>query len=264
MISNIKQYFYRSYNPIYYLYRFYKNIAANILHFWSKKKLIYCIGDSHNRVFDYISKTAPLNHARLRCVTVTGATVFGLANPNSSSNSLSIFKRELRYTPKRATICIMLGEIDCGFLIFLRAKNNSTSINEEILESIRRYESFIKKILNMGFRDIIIFSVPPQTITDSDTGEIANIRKKANTTLKKRIDATKQYNNLLAKLCAKLSIRFIDMDPVLVDKKTNMPYEVFLPDSPNDHHLCVETVAPIYKKKLYEAAIRQDSNKTHD
>ena len=124
--------------------------------------ILYCIGDSHNELFEYIQKEN-LIPTTIRCVTVQGATIFGLANPNSKTNALPIFKKELLNAPPHSNLTIILGEIDCGFLIWLRSQKNGTRLEDEMNESIRRYKDFLLWIKSLNLNKIIVVSVPPQT-----------------------------------------------------------------------------------------------------
>lgn len=95
----------------------------------------------------------------IRAVAVQGATIFGLANPNSSTSALPIFKKELGNTPRDTIITLLLGEIDCGFLIWLRSKQKGTSISDEMQESLNRYENFVQWIKTQRIATVIIISV---------------------------------------------------------------------------------------------------------
>lgn len=246
----------KSYHSIYRLtapvLRLLAHQAENWLHQKTGKPIIYCIGDSHNAVFDYIKKADPMHQAHLRCVTVTGATIFGLANPNSKSNALPIFQRELRNAPKGAFVTVLLGEIDCGFLIWLRAQKNSTSINIEFNESLSRYTSFIKWLQSLPVSGIGIISVPPQTIPDGPTtSDIANQRSAASASYKERTILTNQYNENLKRISNELDICFINMDAYLLDQKTGTAHSSLLSRNPKDHHLNKQACAPLYAEALH-------------
>ena len=160
--------YYWLYNKLLPKLRLYRNIVLSMLRSSSGKPIAYCIGDSHNMVFEYIRNNKLMPEADLRCVTVQGATVFGLANPNSKTNALNIFSKEIKHTPNDQTISIILGEVDCGFLIWHQAKKLSTSVTEQLDSSLKRYSDFLETIHNVGFKNVLIFSVLPLTIKDGD------------------------------------------------------------------------------------------------
>ena len=213
-------------------------------------QVLYCIGDSHNLVFEYIKKSDLLSIST-RCVTIHGATIFGLANPNSKTNSLPIFKNELINAPPDSILTIMLGEIDCGFLIWLRSNNNDTSIEYEMKESINRYKEFLLWVKTLSFSKIIVVSVPPQTISDDKPcGQVANIRKSINASIYERTILTKKYNEEVHRLTREINVDFLDMDDYVIDNKTGYVHEYLLNKDPSNHHLCTDTSAPLYAEKL--------------
>jgi hypothetical protein len=53
---------------------------------------------------------------------VGGATAQGAVNPNSKTDALAIFQKKIKYT-NADNILIMLGEVDCGYLIWVRSKD---------------------------------------------------------------------------------------------------------------------------------------------
>lgn len=221
----------------------------------STNSIINCIGDSHTSVFRTAKKLGLLNPLRVRLTTVQGATVFGLANPNSQTNAMKIFKRELRFVPKTQPITVLLGEVDCGFLVWTRAKKYSTSVEEQLDISITRYEEFMNFIQNQNFKHVSIFSVPPPTIPDNgQIGLVADQRKGVSATIKERTQLTKKYNQRLSELTRKHGFSFLDIFDCLIDETTGLVRSDLLNPDPTDHHLDPKLAAPIYAKALREWA----------
>lgn len=96
------------------------------------------------------------------------------------------------------TIYIMLGINELGWVY------SSIFIN--------KYEELINKILEIKPNcEIIIQSIIPVTKTKSDNDKIYNNKK------------IEEYNGLIKEMAERKNIKFIDLLPVLVDKKGNLP-----------------------------------------
>ena len=85
--------------------------------------MILVLGDSHSNVFNLSKKDFLVEF-------IGGATAQGSVNPNSKTNSLNIFTEKLKTLDlsKISNVIIMLGEVDCGFVIWYRHKKHNISI----------------------------------------------------------------------------------------------------------------------------------------
>lgn len=145
----------------------------------------------------------------------------------------------------------MLGEIDCGFLIWLRATKNHTSVEEELNESLNRYRSFLEWTSSLPLRKAAIFSVPPQTITDDQQhGDVAKQRSSVPVDYAARVSLTKRYNRELKKIAEDFNCEFISMDNHLTTAETGLVKPELLNPDPGDHHLDRKMVAPLYAREL--------------
>ena len=84
---------------------------------------LFCFGDSHVSVFNYIDDQKVLKNTKIFVTMVPGATALGMVNPNSKTNALNIFYSNLVDIPKDSSLLFMLGEVDCGFVIGIEHKN---------------------------------------------------------------------------------------------------------------------------------------------
>ena len=119
------------------------------------KNIIVC-GDSHTCVFRFMNKKQKNIHFDV--CKVSGATSQGMVNPNSKTNALPIFINKIK-KKKADKIIIMLGEVDCGFVIWVRSKRYNISVDNQIENSTENLFKFIEKIINnFSYRkeDIII------------------------------------------------------------------------------------------------------------
>lgn len=158
---------------LYKIYNFFKNKINKILNFFfehyydfknkDKPKLLF-IGDSHARVFEYIKKKSFLNYY-LNIIWVGGATAQGMVNPNSKTNALQIFQEKIKNNTYKH-IFIQLGEVDCGFVIWYRAKKYSETIEFQMERSLKNYFSFVKWLMENKCKSIILTGAILPTIKD--------------------------------------------------------------------------------------------------
>ena len=103
-------------------------------------KKILILGDSHAREYFTVLKDS----FSLEIVWVSGATTQGLVNPNSKTNALNIFENALLRYGFISEIClVMLGEVDCGYLIWYRKENHQESLEFQINRSLNNYFDFL-------------------------------------------------------------------------------------------------------------------------
>ena len=89
---------------------------------------ICVLGDSHSKVFTFCNT----NKFKFNVKAVGGATAQGCVNPNSKSNALEIYKQHIKKSNKYDKIIIMLGEVDCGYLVWVRSKRYNISVESQI------------------------------------------------------------------------------------------------------------------------------------
>jgi hypothetical protein len=212
---------------------------------------LFCFGDSHVGIFKYIDDKKDLKDTKISVVSVPGATALGMVNPNSKTDSLNIFYDKLTDIPKDSHLLFMLGEVDCGFVIWYRAHKYGKQVKEQSLESIRNYFSFLRNVENLGYKNIILCTPPPPTIKDNqDWGKVANLRREVKATQKERTELTLYYNDLLREISRQTKYKIIDTEKDFIDPKTSLIRELFLNSDPLDHHLDNESASVIFIKKL--------------
>lgn len=95
---------------------------------------------------------------------VPGATAVGLRNPNSITDALNIFRCVVEKSSKSSYVLIHLGEVDCGFVIWWRAKRYGESIQKQVKESLIVYQDFIRELSSIGYEKICIAGASLPTI----------------------------------------------------------------------------------------------------
>ena len=120
---------------------------------------ILVLGDSHADI--YFNELKKKLFPNLIIRAVGGATTQGLVNPNSKTDALGEFKKSLKDFGKITSHCIiLLGEVDCGFVIWYRQQKYNDSIKNQFNRSLNNYFEFIENdLLNLSKKNIIICGV---------------------------------------------------------------------------------------------------------
>lgn len=211
-----------------------------------KPTKITVLGDSHTLVFKHYKGT----DYQFNVGVVHGATARGAINPNTKTNSLAIFKDNLEKT-KADKIAIMLGEVDCGYLIWYKNKFEGLSVESQLEESLSKLSAFVKLYVSRYYQpeDIILIASPPPTIEDNtDKKFLAGARASVDTPLRERMELTLEYNRRLKEMAAVEGYRYIDiMDKVTEDFKVKDEYRS---EDPHDHHLNSKTTIDLWIDEL--------------
>ena len=199
---------------------------------------ILVCGDSHTDVFKYNKTDKDFN---FHICSVGGATAQGAVNPNSKTDSLRIFTGQIRNTKiKYDKILIMLGEVDCGFVIWVRSKRYNISVDEQLDNSIQNLFTFIKNIIettNYQSSDIIVCGSILPTIKDSTDKKYLNgARSEVDVSQKIRTEKTLEYNDKLKKLSNELGYHYIEITKYIIGDDGLVNPE-FRNKDPYNHHL---------------------------
>lgn len=198
-----------------------------------EKESVLVIGDSHALVFESKEfNNHPKKHFDV--VSVGGATVSGLTNPNSKTNSINIFTNALNKS-KSSKVIFLLGEVDTGFVIWYRAERYSEDVSKMLNSAIDNYKKLIEIALERGF-EVICLSTPLPTICDNNNwGEVANLRKSISATQLERTKLTIDFNNKMESVCKELKISYINFDSQSLGRE-GVVKESLLNKDPLDHH----------------------------
>lgn len=197
------------------------------------KKNVLIIGDSHAGVFDHEGFKSRFPDYEFTVVSVGGATISGLDNPNSKTQAMPIF-RKFYYNLKPDLVITQIGEVDTGFVLWYKAERSGSPVELLLEQAMTNYEKMLKE-----------FSVPDQTIVVSAPlptikggqalGEVANARKSISATQKSRINLTLDFNQKLHHLCDSLGCHFVNLDKDSPNEKGNVR-ENLLSTDPCYHH----------------------------
>lgn len=211
---------------------------------------ILCCGDSHVDVFNYCNSRQ--NRFVFDVCIVGGATAQGAVNPNSKTDALNIYEKKINST-RSDKILIMLGEVDCGFVIWVRSKKYNISIDNQINVSVNNLFTFVDNIIatkNYTNKDIIICGSILPTIKDNTDKKFLNgARSEVDVSQLERTKKTIEYNNLLKINCHKYGYNYIEIvDDIL--GKDGIVKDEFLNSNPVDHHLDNEKTYKLWLSKL--------------
>lgn len=212
-------------------------------------------GDSHAQIFTDMNRPEfRLSNVRFSVCSITGATAFGLANPNSKTNALQIFAAKLKTLPANSPLLFMLGEVDVGFLIHLRAKKQKRPVKDALHEAIQNYSAFLEEYTSR-FDSVAICSAPLPTISDTDrVGDVANLRREVEASQSARTELTLYYNDLLRRWCQRHKRSFVDLDPLSLDQRTRLVRKELLGTDATDHHYDREAFCNILRQALLATA----------
>ncbi len=223
------------------------DVVAPLLH----RSVLSVIGDSHAGVFQRISRKGMLSATWLDVLSVGGATAFGLANPNSTTNALTRFSAFLDRTPPHRRTIFMLGEVDCGFLVWHRSMTRGTTVEFEFEQSLGRYTAFLEETMASGHDHLGLVSVAPPTIGDYAVWKgLGNARREVTASIEDRTRLTVAYNGELRAWAERTGSTFIDLDPDVIDPTTGLVARRFVSANPSDHHLAQEPLADLLVERI--------------
>lgn len=211
---------------------------------------LVALGDSHLAALKFAADLGILNVGSNYFSIVPGATAVGLRNPNSLTDAVNIFKTSLLNQPLDSHVLIHLGEVDCGFVIWWRAKKYCESVNLQFQESIDAYSQFLEEVLENGFVKLCIAGASLPTIRDGvDFNDIANKRSAISVGIQQRTELTLKYNHELNKLANQFGICYFDITDGVLDRSSNLVHDFFRNPDSRDHHLDKQKIVGIWAAK---------------
>lgn len=150
-------------------------------------------------------------------------------------------------------ILIMLGEVDCGFVIWVRSKRYNISIDDQINISVNNLFTFVDNIIatkNYTNKDIIICgSILPTIKDNTDKKFLCGARSDVDVSQLERTKKTIEYNNLLKINCHKYGYNYIEIVNDILGKD-GIVRDEFLNSNSANHHLDNEKTYKLWLSKL--------------
>ncbi|WP_207865498.1 SGNH/GDSL hydrolase family protein [Pseudomonas sp. 58(2021)] len=194
---------------------------------------VLVLGDSHASVFSSDEMRTLLSEYSFEVISVGGATVSGLKNPNAVTQAMPQFTAALDATHAK-TVIVMLGEVDTGFVIWYRAQKHDSSVEQMLQLALDNYQKLLKDIART--HQVIALSTPLPTIQDEmEWGEVANLRKEVKASLADRTRLTIEFNNRMEEFCRRERFSYLNLDSHSIDASGRLKESLRNPD-PSDHH----------------------------
>lgn len=226
------------------------NKVFNFLLLYLKKiyiKEILVLGDSHAAVFSHETISSSFPNYIFNIISVPGATVSGLENPNSKTQAFQIFADNIKLSKAKITI-VLLGEVDTGFVIWYRSEKYKTSVSEMLEKALENYQNLL--LLLKKTSRVICISTPLPTIKDGQVwGEIANARREIKATQLQRTELTIKFNNLMKSFCSGNKITYLSLDEDSIGEN-GLVRNGLLNSNPASHHYSKHFYAEMIIKKL--------------
>ena len=233
----------------------------------TKTKRVSIIGDSHSReFFEMIKKRCLISRSHLKIKSIPAASAQGLTNPHSKIQAKEQFIAFLKKTPQPNYVCIMLGNVDCDFVLWYRKRTQNITVEEQIAKSTQNLIQFIEKDLEFIPKErIILLGANLPSVKDQYVEKVlekySSFKPKEGITgkedknikigsFKERTHITKKFNKELKKLALKNKIKYVDITRQLNNPITNVVKKKYLGENPHDHHLDSEKVAKLWANKL--------------
>lgn len=229
-------------------------IVGKIESFWWSLRgynIIECLGDSHVSVFRAVNYTNWVRDKRFRTVSVRGATAYGVGNPNSKTNALKVFQHRLKSISPSHQVLFMMGEVDVGFLSWLRAQKKEMNPMLCMEEAFLRYIDFLSTI-KKTHSNLVVCSVPLPTISDDKKkGEVADSRSEVKATQRERTEMTLIFNIKLKNWAESSDTKYLDFDIYALDEKTQLVRKQLLNKKTTDHHYETNEFVSMIRKLIH-------------
>jgi len=214
------------------------------------KPKVLVIGDSHAQVFNLRSLKYFFGNYDYLVEWVGGATVSGLENPNSHTKTLAKLQRRIKNYKPDFIICLF-GEVDCGFVIWHRAKRHGESIKRMFNQAVERYGRFLLELKNKSF--VIVLSTPLPTLADyrDFPGKYDNSRNDIKVSQRKRTSLTLFFNRKIQEFCECHGIKYISLDKECLGDN-GLVKEELINNQETDYHYFRRLYAKIIIDKFME------------
>jgi hypothetical protein len=218
------------------------------------ERVLSFLGDSHLRPVEAAIAAGLFAPFQCRSEQVGGATAVGLRHPTSKTQALAVFRERLYPFEPHLIPVFQIGEVDCGFVIWVRSRRYGESVRDQLDASLEAYAGFLREIRDLGYHDLIVTSATLPTICDNQLdGEVALLRAEVKASHRDRTDLTLEYNQRLADICLAEDLRFADLTLDLLDPTTRLLHHRFRHPDPKDHHLNPQTAGPVWARRVREA-----------
>jgi hypothetical protein len=211
---------------------------------------VLVIGDSHTEAFNAFTAKQfifELGMYQFEVCSVGGATVSGLRNTNSHTQAYQKFKKAISDF-NGDKIFVMLGEVDTGFVIWLKSDNKNIPVEISFEHAVSNYCWLLDQIKDQF--QVHVFSTPLPTINDSvAVGEVAIKRASISASQKQRTELTLNFNKKIESYCLANEIIFMSLDDDSLGTDM-LVKKALLSTDVNDHHYNHDTFCSMLANKI--------------
>lgn len=194
---------------------------------------VLALGDSHMAALPGV--TVP--GAWVRPFALGGATASGILNPASRTRARQLFDARLAAAPRWQHVLLGLGEVDCGFVVWQRARSHGLAVEDQLQATLDSYRSFIEAVRAAGFRSVSVLAATLPTVPSYGAvrgNPSMAARRSVTASLAERTALTRRYNAGLAVRCERLGVPFFDTTAAQVDPATGaVRRELVVADDPH-------------------------------
>ena len=217
----------------------------------------HVLGDSHTGVFTRF-KGKPFYFFNI--LTVPGATISGIPNPKSKTQAGPKFRQYIEDRVYRNDYVILqLGEVDCGFVLWLRSEKYGLPIEQLLDSSVENYKTLIELVIRHQKKPARVYvtsTMPPTIKDDQDWGDVANLRGEVKASQHERTRLTLEFNRRVAQMCGELGVNYIDLDKDLIDGDTNLVKSEYLNENKYNHHLANGKLSKLMYQKFADEDVK--------
>jgi hypothetical protein len=214
------------------------------------RTIVLVIGDSHVESFRTIRRRRLLPRVWVDTAIVRAASAMGIANDASHTGALQQFRAVLARVPTSRQLIVILGEVDTGRLLWVRAERDGTAVDVQLHRSFTNYTAFLAELLAAG-RPVAVGAIAPQIVHERDLPKSAAwLRRTLTVPLTDRIAVTRSYNALLRAWCAEHGAAFLDWEADSVDPVSGAIRDELRPVHPYDNHPNPATYAPVAARHI--------------
>jgi hypothetical protein len=219
-------------------------------------KKVHVLGDSHSLVFKYAGDHGISSKLDFVVCQVPGATAQGAINPNSKTDAFKIYSAYLHGTQTADDIiAIMLGEVDCGFVIWHYAEKFGIPIGDQLSRSLNNYRAFVRQVCfeKVPPHRVVFLGATLPSVDDNDNPDLLmGARKSVTASLAKRTELTLEYNSRLMALALAMGAAYRDITKETIEPATGLLNPAYRQVGRVDHHLCKHQTAPMWVRKIEE------------
>jgi len=186
-----------------------------------KNIVIHCIGDSHVSVFSGQKEMQPVWPKKsnniipfFKSYRLGPVLAYNLCKSDTRSKGRDKLFSVLKKIPKKDTVLLCFGEIDCRVHLLKQSELQNRNIKEIVKECVDRYLLVILEIKKMGYKTIVFNVIPSAPSFKSNNPQFPTYGSCV-----ERNKVTTIFNEELKNKLKIKSIPFISIFDKLVDKK---------------------------------------------